>query len=165
MSKSSSTLGKVAKSLSAAAARASLVSLLVEITAAPLANAQSMNPGRERMWAIFYKTEIKNPVPGTLGAEMPIMEWYYDVISIRAVGHKRFVETTSCGYRKWKPGQPMTGNIYCRLDKSSRDYDVAGINCKNNSFQVASGFMPSPEWKVIPGNSLYSSLKSQLCEV
>ena len=60
MSKSSSNLSKAAKSLSAAAALASLVSLLAEITAgAPFANAQSMKPNNERMWAVFYKTENK----------------------------------------------------------------------------------------------------------
>jgi hypothetical protein len=73
VSNSSSKLRKVAKSLSAAAVLTSLASLLVEITTAPLANAQLMKPSRERMWAIFYKTENKNPVPGTWDAKMPIM--------------------------------------------------------------------------------------------
>ena len=165
MSKSSSKLGQASKSLIAAAALASLVSLLAEITSAPLVNAQSMKPNNERMWAVFYKTENKNPIPGTWGAEMPIMEWYYDVSSIRAVGHKRFAQTTFCGYRKWEAGQPMTGSLYCRLEKSGDNIKVFGINCKNNSFQVASGLMASPEWKIISKNSLHSSLKSQLCGV
>ena len=165
MSKSSSKLSKVAMLFSAAVALATLAGLLAEITASPLAKAESIKSNNERMWAIYYKTEIKNPVPGTWGAEMPIMEWYYDVGSIRTVGHKKFVETTYCSYRVWKPGEPTSGSLFCRLDRPDRSNGVVGIDCKGNSFQVASGLMASPEWKAIPKDSSLSKLKSQLCGV
>ncbi len=163
MSKSPSKLSKVAKSFGTAVALVPLVGLLVETTTIPTANAQSVKLNDAKMWVIYYKTEIKKPIPGTWGAEMPIMEWYYDASSIKSVGHKRFVKTAFCGYRRWKSGEPIAGKLLCNLDVAERDSNIEGIDCKNNKFQRASGLMASPEWKAIAKDSGMSRLKMELC--
>lgn len=94
---------------------------------------------------------------------MPIMEWYYDANSIKSVGHRRFVKTAFCGYRRWKSGEPIAGKLLCNLDGAERNRNIEGIDCKNNKFQRASGLMASPEWKAITKDSGMSKLKLELC--
>lgn len=114
-----------------------------------------------RMWVIYYKTEISNPKPGTWAAELPIFETYYDASSVRSIGHKRFVETASCSYRRWKPGEPMVGSLFCDLKAAS--VGIIGIDCKNNAFLYSGQVAASPEWKPIRPESSLARLKAELC--
>ena len=138
-----------------------LACIIALLAPSSLAYAQESNIGSKRMWVIYYKTEEANPKPGTIGALMPIFEMYYDASTVRLIGQKRFAESTSCGYRRRKPGEPMTGSLYCKLD--DRDATVIGIDCKKNTY-LDSGFVDaSPEWKPISPRSAVASLKKELC--
>jgi hypothetical protein len=92
---------------------------------------------------------------------MPIFEMYYDASTVRLIGQKRFVESTSCGYRRWKPGEPMMGSLYCKLDDGAPN--VIGIDCKSNSYLYSGIVAASPEWKPIRQGSAVASLKKELC--
>jgi hypothetical protein len=131
------------------------------------ANAQEGNSAQRRMWVIYFMAENVNPKPGTLGALYPIHEMYYDASTVRSVGQKRFVESTSCAYRRWKPGEPMTygqvsrGELSCKLENESSN--VIGIDCKNNTYLFSGRISPSPEWKTIQPESPVAKLKKELC--
>jgi hypothetical protein len=137
------------------------VYLLVLLANTSLAYVQEGDSARRRMWVIYYKTEIVNPTPGTWGAAMPIFERYYDANTVRSIGQKRFVESTSCFYRRWKPGEPMTGSLFCYLDDGI--VNVVGIDCKNNSYLYTSIVDGSPEWKSIQPKSGFARLSKELC--
>jgi hypothetical protein len=137
------------------------VYLLALLANSSLVYAQEGNSARRRMWVIYYKTETVNPKPGTWGAAMPIFEMYYDASTVRSFGQKRFVESTSCGYRRWKPGEPMTGSLFCKLDDGT--VNVVGIDCKNNSYLYSGMVAASPEWKSIQPKSAVARLSKELC--
>lgn len=126
-----------------------------------LAYAQEGSSARRRMWVIYYKTEVVNAKPGTWGAEMPIFEMYYDASTVRSIGQRRFVESASCGYRRWKSGEPMTGSLFCKLDDGN--VNVIGIDCKNNSYLYSGIIAASPEWKSIQPKSAIARLSKELC--
>jgi hypothetical protein len=138
-----------------------VVYLLALLVNSSLAYAQEGGTTRRRMWVIYYKTEAVNPKPGTWGAEMPIFEMYYDASTVRSIGHRRFVESTSCGYRRWKPGEPMTGSLFCKLDDGT--VNVIGIDCKSNSYLYSGMVAASPEWKSIQPKSAIARLSKELC--
>lgn len=99
------------------------------------------------MWVIFHKDENKNPIPGTWGEVMAIMEWYYDAGSLKSVGAKRYVSIQACGYRKIRPGEALNlkAEFFCKLkNEPVSDETVMGIDCKNGNFQVARGLWASP---------------------
>jgi hypothetical protein len=137
------------------------INVLVLLAPCSLALAQESNIGSKRMWVIYSKTETANPKPGTFGAMMPIFEMYYDANTVRMLGQKRFVESTSCGYRRWEPGEPMTGYLYCKLDDKATD--IIGIDCIRNSYLYSGLVDASPDWKPIRQGSSVASLKKELC--
>ena len=137
------------------------------LTNASQAIAEAVNLTPRRMWVIYFMNENINPKPGTLGALYPIFEMYYDASTVRTVGQKRFVESTSCAYRRWKPGDPMTygqvsrGELSCKL--ADDPADVIGIDCKNSTYLISGNVAASPEWKLIRPESAISKLRKELC--
>lgn len=142
---------------------ASLSVLLVVtgLTEALPSYSQSGDAGR-RMWVIFAREEYKNSKPGTWGAEIPIMEWYYDAGSVRSIGSRRFAEINFCGYKRWKPEEPRTGQFLCKLEDNRNLPNIVGIDCKSNTFQNASGLLASPKWEKIKSD-FQAKLKQELC--
>jgi hypothetical protein len=126
-----------------------LFSLLLLAVFEPItANAQAM-------WVIFYKTKVKDPIPGTLGGLYPNSSYFYNAASLKAQGIKRFAEMNSCVYGD---------KGFCRLDEKILFPTVMGINCRDNTYLYSGGpGEVSPEWQPIGKSELHRALKAAIC--